>query len=179
MSMLGISILNEITAEKKDLTAADILNLLRERIKEYLKQTGKEDEAKDGMDISLCILDPEMQKIQFAGANNPLYIVNKDGLTEIKPDRQPIGIYLKEHDFKNNIIDVKKDDKLYLFSDGFVDQFGGESGKKYMIKRFKEFLVSVYNKSMSEQNSLLEKELINWKGNYSQIDDILILGVKI
>ncbi len=179
MSMLGISILNEITAERKDLSAAGILNLLRERIKEYLKQTGKEDEAKDGMDIALCILEPRTRELQFAGANNPLYIVNKNGLSEIKPDRQPIGIYLKEHDFKNNIVEVKEGDKLYLFSDGFADQFGGTEGKKYMSKRFKKLLVTIYNESVSKQKSLLEEELINWKGEYSQVDDILILGVEV
>jgi len=178
MSMLGISILNEITIEKDNFTAAEILNKLRTRIKQYLKQTGKDDEAKDGMDIALCILETDKKKLQFAGANNPLLIVNQNEITEIKPDRQPIGIYLKEYDFKNNIVDFNIGDKLYLFSDGFVDQFGGEKGKKYMKKRFKELLVSIYNKPMKEQQLLFDDELSKWKGTYNQVDDILILGVK-
>ncbi|MCF6184899.1 MAG: SpoIIE family protein phosphatase, partial [Bacteroidales bacterium] len=131
MSMLGISFLNEIVNKEEILQANIILNRLRENVKKSLRQTGKENEAKDGMDIALCIIDKKEMKIQYAGAYNPLLIIRNEEISRIKADRMPIGIYLREKEsFTNNIIDIHKGDLLYIFSDGYVDQFGGETDSK-------------------------------------------------
>ncbi len=201
MSMLGISFLNAIiNAENKfalqlpfadgvmdkisgfkskDTTAAGVLNELREMIKRALGQTGDDSEPKDGMDLALCILDTKKMNLQFAGAHNPLYLFRNNELIEYKGDRMPIGIHLKEKLFTNHSIKLMKNDTFYLFSDGFVDQFNGDSGEKYKSKRFKKFLSDIHRLNMPDQKRRLEEELAGWKKNSEQVDDILIIGVKI
>jgi len=179
LSMLGISFLNEIV-NKSDITTANvILDQLRRHVKTTLKQTGKEGEAKDGMDIALVIIDEENMRIQFAGAYNPLYLIRNGELLETKADRNPIGIYVKEVDsFTNNIIEVQKGDTFYIFSDGFVDQFGGEDGGKYKAKRFKQLLLDIQPLTMNGQGSKLYTAVDDWRGRFEQVDDILIIGVR-
>jgi len=187
MSMLGISFLNEIVNKEEVLQANHILNRLRENVKRSLRQTGKENEAKDGMDLALCIIDMETMQLQFAGAYNPLYILRNEEIIRVKPDRMPIGIYLREKEsFTNNIVDIQKGDLLYIFSDGFVDQFGGEKDQKIRSNVFKEILVKNNKKSMEEQKEELVKYLDYWmsfkdkKGKqYKQVDDILVVGIEI
>ncbi len=179
VSMLGASLLNEIV-KKKDIKANEILNLLRERLKNSLKQKGVDsNETKDGMDLALCVINTKTKVLQFSGANNPLYLLRNNELIEFKGDRQPIGIYIKEKPFTNHIFQLKKNDNLYTFSDGYVDQFGGEKGRKFMKKRFKNLLLNIQNKGMAEQKQILDKTLENWKGNLRQIDDVIIIGVTI
>ena len=189
--MLGISLLNEIFMHNINLKANEILEQLRNEIKKSLKQTGNKNETKDGMDISLCIINSKTNTLQYAGANNPLYIVRDEKLETknkklpnqkiivFKANRQPIGIYVKERPFINHEYQLIKTDKLYLFSDGFADQFGGERNSKYLIKNFRKLLLSIADKSMPEQKIILEKSFKEWKCEKEQVDDVLVVGIKI
>ncbi len=180
MSMLGISFLNEIINKLKAPKANEILNLLRKTVKRSLRQTGKYGEARDGIDMALCIIDFENLELEFAGANNPLILIREDELLEVKADKMPIGIHFREKEsFTNNKLKIKKNDKIYLFSDGYYDQFGGKRGRKFLKKNFKKLLKSIYEKKMEEQKIILKETLNNWKKNYEQIDDILVLGIEI
>jgi serine phosphatase RsbU (regulator of sigma subunit) len=179
MSMLGVSFLNGIVNESKQLKANLILKQLRELVKTTLSQS-YDAETKDGMDIALCILNNKTNKLQFAGAFNPLYLIRDNNLMEIKGDRMPIGIYrYVETDFTNNEIQLQKADCLYIFSDGYVDQFGGIKGKKFLTRNLKETLLRIHSKPMKNQKELLQETLRKWKGDYKQIDDILIIGLRI
>ena len=186
MSMLGISYLNEIVTKTRFDDAGKILDRLRKKVKKSLGQTGKEFEQKDGMDMVLLIIDTENMKLQYAGANNPLLMISDKKENLIKADRMPISIYHREDNFKNHIIKLKKGDIIYAFSDGYQDQFGGEKGKKFMTKRFRQLLFDIHKKQMPQQEQILNETLLEWQshkdseGNpFPQIDDILILGIKI
>ncbi len=208
MSMLGISFLREIVV-KENITDADIiLNRLRKEIIFALKQKGVEGEQKDGMDMALISINHETNVVQFAGANNPLYIIkpviakakpeaisttkaqqgqipspaarNDDyELIEVKPDKMPIAIYDKMDKFTTHEIQLQKGDQLYLLSDGFADQFGGPKNKKFKYKPFKKLLLDNAKKPMAEQKQVLEQTFAEWKSGYEQIDDITIVGIKI
>jgi serine phosphatase RsbU (regulator of sigma subunit) len=179
MSMLGVSFLNEIVSNSKELQANAILNELRHYVKTTLGQTGKQDEAKDGMDIALCIIEWDTNTIQYAGAYNPLYYFKDGVFNEIKADKMPIGIYIKDNEpFTNNIVDFKKGDTFYIFSDGYVSQFGGADGRKFMSKPFKALLETIQPKPMEEQMQLLDKALLEWQGSYEQVDDISVIGFR-
>jgi len=180
MSMLGFAFLNEIVNKEKELKANYILNQLRDYVKASLHQTGKEDEAKDGMDIALCIIDPDNLTMQFSGAYNPLYLIKNNEMVTIKADRMPIGIHVFEKDsFTNHEMSIKKGDIIYMFSDGYIDQFGGPKTQKFRIAPFRKLLISNRNKPMKEQKEILEKNFEEWKGNHEQIDDVLVMGIKI
>jgi len=180
MSMLGSSLLNEIIT-KPEINHTDlVLNELRNGIIQALNQEGKETETKDGMDIALVAYDYKNNIVEFSGANNPLYFIRNNELIEYKADKMPVGLYeRKQEPFSRTEISVEKGDVLYIFSDGFADQFGGPNGKKYMYKRFKEFLLSIHHLPMSEQASLLEKEILEWRGELEQIDDHIVIGIRI
>ncbi|NOZ45784.1 MAG: PAS domain S-box protein [Chlorobi bacterium] len=187
LSMLGMTLLSEIissTNEADSYKANQILNNLRKKLKLSLHQDRRKDTASDGMDIALAIIDIENKEIQYAGANNPLFIIrnNNSGNKELlhyKPDRMPIGVHLKEKSFTNHQIQLMPDDLIYLFSDGFIDQFGGMEDRKYLIGKFKEFLLVNSHKPLDVQKQLLKIEFEEWKGKRSQVDDILIMGMKI
>lgn len=180
MSMLGVSFLNEIVNRQETPVANLILNDLRASVKSTLKQTGKEGETKDGMDMALVILDKKNNTLQYSGAYNPLYLIRNGELLETKADKNPIGIYIKEKDsFTNNDISLQKGDTFYIFSDGFVDQFGGEKNTKFKSKRFKEMLVELQEKPMIEQKEILDRTVDEWRGEIPQIDDIIIVGVRV
>ncbi|KPK85054.1 MAG: hypothetical protein AMS27_08440 [Bacteroides sp. SM23_62_1] len=180
MSMLGISFMNEIV-NKSDMTQPnEILNKLRDNVVNSLHQTGEEGEAQDGMDLALCVINNNKSKLQYAGAYNPLFLIRDDELIEYKPDKMPIGIYKEKQDsFTNHEIEIQDGDAMYMFSDGYVDQFGGPGAKKFMAKRFKELLLSIYKKPMNEQKTILDTTLEEWKGGIDQIDDILVMGFRI
>ncbi len=197
MSMLGTSMLNEIVSRSRFDSAGEILNRLRKKIKDTLSQEGKDAEQKDGMDMSLAILDNDNNEMQYAGAFNPLYLIRSKGqspdtklselismesdqfqLLEIRGDRQPIAIYSTEKDFTTNHIKIRSSDSLYMFSDGYPDQMGGPKGKKFMTKKFKELLLRIQAEPMITQKEILEKTLEDWKQNVQQIDDILVFGIK-
>ncbi len=180
MSMLGTAFLNEIVNKQQDLSASVILNELRRNVVSSLHQTGKEGESKDGMDMSLVIIDHDKQTCQFAGAYNPLVLIRNKEIHEFKADKMPIGIYHhKNDDFTHQDIELEKGDALYLFSDGYVDQFGGERQKKFMKKNFKELLAQISEKPMKDQREILDETFENWRGNIDQIDDIIVMGVRV
>jgi serine phosphatase RsbU (regulator of sigma subunit) len=195
MSILGIAFLNQIINQKKlranrpscdycqnelsTLTAADILNELRDQLITALHQTGKSGENKDGMDISLCIIDLKSMDMQFSGAHNPVYLIRNNELIEYKGDKMPIGIQnISSAPFKNKVFKIQKDDRIYLFSDGFIDQFGGTKNKKFMTKNFKNLLIEQHLKPFDEQVQNLNQTIEQWKGEHKQIDDILVFGLR-
>ena len=180
MSMLGVTFLNEIVNKDKVLTPSKILDNLRQKVISSLHQ--EEGETKDGMDISIAVIDTEKKEIQYAGAYNPMYIIKNgsDEIIQVKADRMPIGIHLKmDKDFTNNVINYDSGDVIYLFSDGYVDQFGGENGRKLKSVKFKELLLQINSKSMAEQKEILDKFLVKWRGNLEQLDDIIVIGLKL
>ncbi len=182
MSMLGTALLEEITLIYRDsLNSGKILDTLRERVIESLHQTGRIEEAKDGMDIALYILNQKTLRLQFSGAFNPLIIVRGDTLIELRPDRMPIGIFEDVKDNFNTVLfDVEKDDMIYSFSDGYASQFGSPKGKKFRITRLRKLLLAISDLPMDEQKESLQNALKNWMGEtYEQVDDILVIGVRI
>ena len=180
MSMLGVTLLNEIMSRDEEPHAEVLLNQLRQLVIRSLHQTGREGESKDGMDIALIVIDREQEKVEFAGAYNPLYLIRDGEVIEMKADRMPIGIHIENGaPFSRSESDIMKNDTLYIFSDGYVDQFGGESGKKFKAKSFKDLLVSIQDKSMDVQRDVLDDTIEKWRGDIEQIDDILVIGIRI
>ncbi|HAF27847.1 MAG TPA: hypothetical protein DCG75_02265 [Bacteroidales bacterium] len=186
MSMLGTAFLNEIVTkivENKhiySLQANEILNQLRNYIIDSLHQTGAENESKDGIDMSLCIIDSEKQKIQFAGAHNPLYIIRNNKLEVIKGDRMPVSIHKNANEsFTNHEINLNANDLIYLFSDGYYDQIGGPQHRKFMSRKFQELLLEIHQNPMETQKEILNKTIEDWRGDYMQLDDILVIGIKL
>lgn len=180
MHMLGTVYLNSIIAEDTFKNASDILEQLRSKIMKLLHQKGNMGETQDGMDIALCIVDCTNKTIEFAGANNPLYIIRNNELIEYKGDRMPVGIHINfNKSFTNHIIEIKSNDVIYLFSDGYADQFGGESGKKFRYKRFQDLLIEINQLQMYKQKETLERVFIDWLGSLDQVDDVLVFGFKI
>ncbi len=185
MSMLGVAFLNEIVNKIainkhiSSLQANEILNQLREQVINSLHQRESGNQNKDGMDLALCIIDYEQKQVQFSGAHNPLYIIRNKELLQFKGDKMPVGMHRNaEKPFTNHTIELQDNDLLYIFSDGFPDQFGGEHGEKFLTKRFKELLVEMHQKPLNEQKDILEDTLENWKGERDQLDDILVIGIK-
>ncbi|MGQ1785301.1 SpoIIE family protein phosphatase [Saccharicrinis sp. GN24d3] len=201
LSILGISYLNEIVSVN-NYDASEILGRMREALIFSLHQKGKEGEARDGLEIALCILDLENNTLQYAGANRPLYLVRKNHngqsneekpnsnlqvirqgdyrMLKYRPDSMPIGIYYDAvSPFTNNDITVQPGDSFYLFTDGYVDQIGGPKRKTYRVKYFRELLFAIQDKKMSEQREILQQNIKKWQGELVQTDDILVLGVKI
>jgi serine phosphatase RsbU (regulator of sigma subunit) len=132
------------------------------------------------MDIALCIVDFDNLKMQYAGAYNPLYLFRNNEFIEYKADRMPIGIYVKEKEsFTNNDIDLQKGDVFYLASDGYQDQFGGEDGQKYKTKNYKKLLLDIHQKPMAEQKEILNTTIDKWRGKWEQVDDIIIIGIRV
>jgi serine phosphatase RsbU (regulator of sigma subunit)/Tfp pilus assembly protein PilF len=180
MSMLGIALLNEIVSKNVDFSANEILDELRILLIKSLRQTGREGEILDGIDIILLILDLKQQNAEFAGAHNSFFLLRDGEITEYKADQMPIGIQTTINvPFTKQLIQLKKGDVLYACTDGFVDQFGGPKGKRFMLKNFKTLLREIYYKSMDEQKELLNETLDGWMAESSQIDDILVMGIRI
>lgn len=179
MSMLGITFLNEIIAQGRFSGAASILNQMREHVMKALCQTGEDNEQKDGIDLALCILDARKNNMDFAGAFNPVYVVRNQQLIEIEGDNMPVGIGAEEEmPFTGHSFDLENKDMLYLFSDGFADQFGGPDGKKFKYKAFREMLINGSHLSMPEQKQRIMTTFNAWKGNQRQLDDVLVCGFR-
>jgi serine phosphatase RsbU (regulator of sigma subunit) len=181
MSMLGTALLNEIINEKEIYEPADILDLLKLKIIMALRQSENVNEAKDGMDIALIRINKTTNELTFAGANNSMHLMRTGRLIELKGDKQPIGIshFNSTQQFIQQSISLLKDDWLYVFTDGYPDQFGGEHGKKFKYKQLEELLINIHTKDTNEQKNILEKVHKDWRGNLEQVDDICILGIKI
>jgi PAS domain S-box-containing protein len=181
MSIIGHTLLNRTVDNPEISTPADALNFINREIKKTLNQKAYEAAIRDGMDIALCVIDFQNLNLSFAGANNPLYIIRDKELTELKATKQPITASSDSvaFPFTNEQFELKKGDAIYLFTDGFADQFGGERGKKFMYKRFRDTLVSIQDHSMEEQKTLLFNTLESWKGELEQVDDVLVIGIKV
>lgn len=180
MSMLGMGFLTQITTKSEKLSASQILDQLRAQIIISLHQTGKTGENKDGMDLALYIIDEDTGMLEFAGANNPLILIRDNEVIQIKGDKMPIGIHIKcDTPFTNNVMEYKKGDVLYTFSDGYVDQFGGPDLRKFMIKNLKDILLEIHKKPMEEQREFLHKTIVEWQGDTPRIDDIVLMGVRL
>jgi serine phosphatase RsbU (regulator of sigma subunit)/sensor domain CHASE-containing protein len=184
LSMLGISFLKDIMHQQNNLKAAEIINYLREFIVETLNQTGEFGEAHGGMDIVFCIIDPAASKLEYASAFNSFYIVSdknessENQLVEYKGDPMPVGIYIKNEAFTNHIIDINDGDMIYLFSDGFIDQFGGPDNKKYRSNNFKKLIFEASKEPYCGQKKILEDTFKKWQGENEQTDDILVMGIR-
>jgi serine phosphatase RsbU (regulator of sigma subunit) len=180
MSLLGIEFLEE-TVHNKNINQPDkILNNLRDHIIKSMGQTGRSGETFDGLDIALISLDLANYSLHYAGAFNPLIIIRNNEIIEIKGDRMPIGYQSRtSKPFTNHVLQIKPDDSIYLFTDGYPDQFGWRTGKKFYWDNFKELLLSIQNVPMKAQKILLESNLKNWMGDLEQVDDIMVLGLKI
>jgi serine phosphatase RsbU (regulator of sigma subunit) len=179
MSMLGVAFLNEIV-NKDHVTRPDlILNKLRDKVIEALQQQGKSGEAKDGMDIVVVCIDEQTKKLSYAGAYNPLIMIRNGELSEISADKMPIAIYDNMKEFTMHEISIVTGDLFYFYSDGYEDQFGGPNGKKLKSKPFKQLLLDNYDKPLKDQKLILEKSFEEWKGNLRQVDDIVVIGVKV
>jgi serine phosphatase RsbU (regulator of sigma subunit) len=179
MSMLGITMLHEIVNEKDIMHSDEILNQLRLSIARTLKQEGKPGEQKDGIDMALVIYDLKEQVLEFSGANNPLYIIRDGEMLEYKGNNMPVAYYDNMSDFTRYTIEMMRGDRIYMFTDGFPDQFGGPDGKKFKYRPFKDMLLEVHDRPMDEQNKILNLVLEEWKGELEQIDDILIMGLRL
>ncbi|MBU0764605.1 MAG: tetratricopeptide repeat protein [Bacteroidetes bacterium] len=203
MSMLGISFLNEIVRKKENTIAAQILDMLRDSVIDALKQTGASTDSatgsiKDGMDITLAVIETDTLHCRWAGANNPLWIINTHGhaclqtpqpgsppiVTEIKPDKMPVAIHPKMEPFTNHEMQLHTGDRLYMFTDGFPDQFGGPKGKKFKYRAFKQLIADTCMIDIKEQGRQMEKTLLAWihpghGTRYDQVDDITVLGIKL
>jgi ligand-binding sensor domain-containing protein/serine phosphatase RsbU (regulator of sigma subunit) len=187
MSMLGISFLHKIVNEKNITEADQILERLRSNVIKALKQT-IEGNRKDGMDLSMCVIDYKTMTLQYAGANNPLYLIRNNELIEYKPQKMPVAIYDYMKPFSKQIINFQKNDVIYMFSDGYADQFGGPKSKKFKYSNMKKIFLKIHNQSMKEQKKYLEDTLERWMNypdklagtaKHSQIDDILIFAIRL
>jgi serine phosphatase RsbU (regulator of sigma subunit) len=153
----------------------EILDKTREIVIQEFEKS--EDEVKDGMDIALCSL--EGNKLKYAGANNPLWIVRNNEIIETKANKQPIGKFRAAQPFITHSFDLELGDTIYLFSDGFVDQFGGDKGKKFKAKAFRELLLSIQSQPMEKQKIIIDESFETWRGNLEQIDDVCVIGVRL
>jgi CheY-like chemotaxis protein len=178
MSTLGITFLNETVLGDRVVRPDLILESLRKKIMSSLGQEGTSGMIKDGIEGSVISIDPSGRKIMYAASFNPLIRIHNHEVAEIKADRIPVGYYERLGEFTCKTIDVNKNDMVYLFSDGFIDQFGGPSSKRFLLKRFKELLLTNHKNPLEKQKELLLKALDEWKASGEQTDDILVIGLR-
>jgi serine phosphatase RsbU (regulator of sigma subunit) len=180
MSLIGVKILNQSVKQKNVNSPAEALDFLNSQVFQTVnKHSDKDNIVRDGMDAIFCAINFNTLKLSYAGANNSIYIIREGELIQIKADKQPIGSYEKLTPFTNHEFQLQKDDMVYGFTDGFVDQFGGEDGKKMKSKRFKEQLIMNAKKDVEVQKQKLSAYFEEWKGAHEQLDDVCIIGVKI
>jgi serine phosphatase RsbU (regulator of sigma subunit)/Tfp pilus assembly protein PilF len=184
MSMLAISLINEIIQKREITQANQALNEISRQITISLRQRGQQGDTKDGMDVSICVVDNKNKKMQFSGAHNPIYIIQNtnDGviLKEIKADKMAVGFnYGLEKSFTNNTLQLSDGDTIYMFTDGYIDQFGGSENKKFSSKNFKKLILDIQSQRLYQQKDILDQTLISWMNGKEQIDDILVIGFKI
>jgi serine phosphatase RsbU (regulator of sigma subunit) len=178
MSMLGVTLLNEIVTGKHIIMPDQIIENLREGVIKSLNQVAEEESVKDGMDIAICVVDFDENILYYAGANNPLYLVRNGELTHYRADKMPAAIHYKMHPFTLHRIDLQKGDAFYIFSDGYSDQFGGPNQKKFMSNQLKETLVKIAGEPMLKQGEKLNEIFEGWRGDSSQVDDVTLIGVR-
>ncbi|MBR4327696.1 MAG: SpoIIE family protein phosphatase [Bacteroidales bacterium] len=179
MSMLGIALLNQIVAQQHVLQASKILEEMRVMVKQYLGQSGIEDAPKDGMDMALCVWDLESNNCNFAGAYNPMFMVRGGELTVFNAVKSPVGVHMRELPFEDQYVTLQKGDRLFLFSDGYADQFSSAKHDKFKVSRFRQMLLDTSRLSMTSQRDKVVETYFAWKGDFMQIDDVCVLGVEI
>jgi serine phosphatase RsbU (regulator of sigma subunit) len=181
MSIIGFELFRKITTSEQGSNPAMILDTLNENFTEIFSD-GEHVYLNDGMDLSLCIIDRKEKSLDYSGAFNPLYLVRNETIIEVKADRFSVGADVhfstERKLFKSHKIYLQKDDIIYLFSDGFADQFGGPEGKKFKYRRFRHLLLTIHKLPMKKQKSILESSIQEWKGKVDQVDDILIIGIR-
>ncbi len=181
MSLIGNTLLNEIVNEKEIIKPSAILKQLHQQVQKVLHQNSGKTQNKDGMEISLCAVDLLTNEIEFAGAMHPLYVVQNGEVSVIKPDIKGIGGDINQNletTFTSQIIPLKKGVSVYMFTDGYMDQFGGNENKKFNISNFKRMLLEINTLSMDQQREIISKTIENWKGKNKQIDDMLVIGFR-
>lgn len=188
MSIIGYNLLSRIIDDYGIQKPDEILAALDIQMREMLGSEAVdcqvssiiENRVRDGMDLAFCLVDHQQKHVQFAGANRPIYLIKDQTIREYTGDRNPVGDYLIENKiYTNQVINYEPGERLYLFSDGFVDQFGGDQGRKYTYKRFKEFLQSIQSLPMQAQEKAVAEEFENWKGSHKQIDDVTLIGIEL
>jgi len=187
MSIIGFNLLSRIIEDYGIQQPDEILAALDIQMREMLgkepcepKELHEAGSVRDGMDLAFCLIDHQQKHVQFAGANRPIYLIQGSNIREYTGDRNPVGDYLIENKiYTNQIINYEPGERLYMFSDGFVDQFGGDQGRKYTYKRFKDFLLGIQGASMEDQEKCVVEEFENWKGTHRQIDDVTLIGIEL
>jgi serine phosphatase RsbU (regulator of sigma subunit) len=179
MSILGIMLLDQITGVDKVTQADMILNILRERVTQAMSHNKNNGEMKEGLDLTLCVYDPEKQTLQFSGALDRIYLIRENSLNKIESDQLHGHSHL-DYDIpcEKHEINVRSGDVFFLFTDGYPDQFGGEKNKKFTLKRFQDLLMKIYHKKMCRQKKILEDTITKWQGSIEQLDDITVMGIR-
>lgn len=180
MSIVGYNLLKDILKNTDSVEPSIIMDKMNDGVANTLHTNTSEKETKDGMDMTLCALNHKTLELHFAAAFNPLYLIRNNELIQHKADKFPVGSFVGEkQSFTNNVIQLQKGDIIYIFSDGYADQFGGPKGKKFMAGNFRNLLLEVSNEPIEKQKDILDNNIETWRGNLEQVDDILIIGVKI
>jgi len=195
MSMIGNDLLNQIVHEKKIYQPAEILNELHKGVRTVLRQHEEDSETKDGMDISISKVNLQLNEVEYSGAHNPMFIFRNNGnatngtpiypdipnLEVVKANKISIGgmVLDEERKFSNHKVILNAGDTIYFFTDGYIDQFGGDKNKRFKSKRFRNLLAEIQNNSMAEQETILSTTIEDWKGNFEQTDDITVTGIRI
>ncbi|MBL7889368.1 MAG: SpoIIE family protein phosphatase [Bacteroidia bacterium] len=180
MSLIGNTLLNEIVNEKETTDAASVLKQLNNQVLKVLHQNTENAQNKDGMEMGLCVINHSTNELEYAGAMNPMYVVKDNTISVIKPDIKGIGGDLnsnKETEFTNHVIPIQTGMSVYMFTDGYMDQFGGPENKKFNISNFKKMLLEIQSLSMSEQKKVVAETIKKWQGDQRQIDDMLVIGI--
>ncbi len=176
LSIIGINLLEHL-ANDGITNPATLLNIMNDEMRKILKKNKTKKDLKNGMDMGLCIIDKRRKRLQFSGANNPLYMLREESIVQIKGDRKYVGSD-KDSLFSSYTTQLRSNDVFYIFSDGYTDQFGGENNKKYKFKRFRLLLMKIHKLPFEQQRKELLDDFKNWKGSEEQVDDIVIVGFK-
>ena len=180
MSLVGANGLNAAVKEHNNTKPGLVLNELNKFVSDSLNKGSEDNTVRDGMDLSLCSINYKKMEIEFAGANNPLYIIRNEEFIIVKADKFAIGSFEPgTKEYNTSLVPIQKGDVIYLFSDGYADQFGGEKGKKFLYKQFRDNLLAIHKLSMTAQHDMLKKDIETWQGAYEQVDDILVIGIRI
>ncbi len=181
MSIIGFELFRKLTNVQKIKHPSEVLNNLNFDFQSIFRDI-ENINLRDGMDLAFCAVDKKKRILEFSGAFNPLYLLRNNSIIEIKADRYSIGLEptdTEKFDFTNHMVKLEKDDVFYIFSDGYVDQFGGPEGKKYKYRRFRHLLLALHKLPIETQHHLLNKSIMEWKGDLEQVDDILVIGIKV
>jgi serine phosphatase RsbU (regulator of sigma subunit)/putative methionine-R-sulfoxide reductase with GAF domain len=179
MSLICNDLMGQVIKDQNVTSPAQVLTMLDERLRAMLNKS-TDHSSNDGMDIALCAYHPKNMILQFAGAHRPLLLIRNGELIEYKPSKHSIGGYVGGHKlFGDNVIQLQKGDSVYILTDGYSDQFGGQNGKKFKFKKLQKYILSISHTSMDEQHDLLEEAFISWRGRHEQVDDVCVIGVRV